>query len=133
MKGACFDDAMAHLSGLGLRDVAHQIGADALALELRAAIIKQFRSNLDRLNGVSCLNPVAAWNSYDFVGAEGDQLSEISTVRGATHSETMGVDLQDGNISMQCGAISGWPGIDYASSDPAFDIFPPISWRDCVQ
>jgi hypothetical protein len=43
MKGACFEEAMAHLTGLGIREVSESIGAEVLGGEIREIIIQPFR------------------------------------------------------------------------------------------
>lgn len=43
MKGVCFEETMAHLTGLGIREVSRSIGADALGWEIRKIIIQPFR------------------------------------------------------------------------------------------
>ncbi|RDW72826.1 hypothetical protein BP6252_06733 [Coleophoma cylindrospora] len=43
MKGACFEEAMDHLTGLGIREVSKRIGADDLGRDIREVIIRPFR------------------------------------------------------------------------------------------
>lgn len=103
MKGPCFDAAMMHLVGLGIREVSQNIGADHLGSEIRKMILEPFKCLLDKpadptVSSISI--PATTWEKHVIFNEEcRSQIFEQPSEAMSSSSTSTSVREEDPRIN----------------------------------